>query len=69
MKNKKNSAHALGASEAWHLSLPLMISFNKTEAAIFPMKSMLPGGFQFLLRSSVCVLCIDHQPSNFNNRK
>ena len=24
------------ASVVWHLSLPLMISFNKTEAAIFP---------------------------------
>jgi len=26
----------LGASVVWHLSLPMMNSFNKTEAAIFP---------------------------------
>jgi len=32
---KRSSAHALGASVVWHFSLPLMKSFNKTEAAVF----------------------------------
>ena len=32
----KSSAHALGASMEWHFS------FNKTEAAIFLMQTMLP---------------------------
>ena len=36
------SAHALGASMEWHFSFPLMKSFNKTEAAIFAMQTMLP---------------------------
>ena len=36
-----------GASELWHISLPLMNSFNKTEAAIFPMPSMLSQDFPF----------------------
>jgi len=35
-------AHALGASMDWHYSFPLTTSFNKTEAAIFPMQAMLP---------------------------
>jgi len=30
-----------GASVVWHLSLPLMNSFSKTEAAIFPKQAML----------------------------
>jgi len=29
----------------WHLPLPLMNSFNKTMAAIFPMQVMLPQDF------------------------
>ena len=37
---KQSSAHALGASVVWHLSLPLMNRFNKAEAAIFPMQDM-----------------------------
>jgi len=39
---KKSFAHALWESVVGHLSLPLMKSFNKTEAAIFPMQTMLP---------------------------
>jgi len=38
-----------GASVVWYLSLPLMNSFNKTEAAIFPMQAMLPEDFLFFL--------------------
>ena len=34
------------APVVWHLSLPLMNN-NKTEAAIFPMQSMLPEDFPF----------------------
>ena len=36
-----------GASVVWHPSLPLMNSFNKTEAAIFP---VLPEDFNYFLR-------------------
>ena len=32
---KWTSAHALGVPVVWHLSLPLMNSFNKTKAALF----------------------------------
>jgi len=32
----------------WHLALPLMNSFNKTEAAIFTLQAMLPEGFPFI---------------------
>jgi len=38
----RSSGSALGVSVEWHLSLPLMNSFNKTKAAIFPMRAMLP---------------------------
>jgi len=31
----------------WHFSFPLMNSFNKTEAAIFDLQSMLPEEFPF----------------------
>ena len=34
-------------SVVWHLSLQLMNSFNKTEAAIFPMQAMIPFDFPF----------------------
>jgi len=37
----------LGVSVVWHLSLPWMDSFNKTETAIFHMQAMLPKGFLF----------------------
>jgi len=37
----------LGASVVWHPSLPLMNSFDKTEAAFFLVQDMLPGGFPF----------------------
>jgi len=45
---KKNSAHALGASVVWYLSLPLINSFNKTEAAIFPCRLCFLRGFSFI---------------------
>ena len=35
-----------GASVVWHISLPLMNSFNKSDAAIFPMQVMLPEDFR-----------------------
>ena len=35
------------ASVVWHLSLPLMNSFNKTESAISPMQSMFPYDYLF----------------------
>jgi len=44
---KKSSAHALGASMGWHVSFPLMNSFNNTEAAIFLTQTMLPLDFPF----------------------
>ena len=31
----------------WHFSFPLMNSFNKTAAAVFPMQTMLPKDFSF----------------------
>ena len=34
----------------WHLSIPLMNSFNKTKAAIFSMRAMLSEDFSLLLR-------------------
>jgi len=37
----------MNALVLWHLSLPLMNSFNITEAAIFPIKASLPEGFLF----------------------
>jgi len=37
-------------SKVWHLLLPLMNSFNKTQAAVFPMQTMLLENFPFLLR-------------------
>jgi len=37
-----------GASMVWHHSLLLMNSFNKTEAAVFFIKAMLPEGFLFI---------------------
>jgi len=42
---KRSWAHALGASEVWHLSFLLMNSFNKTEAAILSIHAMLPKDF------------------------
>jgi len=36
-----------GASVVWHLLLPLMNSFNKTEAAFSPMQVMLSWDFSF----------------------
>ena len=38
----------LGASMVWHLSLPLMNSFNKTEAAVFPCGLCFLRAFPFL---------------------
>ena len=35
----------LSLSFVWHLSLPWMNSFNKTEAVIFPVQTMLPKDF------------------------
>jgi len=47
LKIEVSSCPKGGASVVWHLSSPLMDSFNKTDAAIFPMQAMLPEGFQF----------------------
>ena len=33
----------LGASVVWHISLPLINSFNKTETAIFLKQAVLPA--------------------------
>jgi len=41
----ENKTHALRASVVWYLSLPLMNSFNKTDAATFPMPAMLSYDF------------------------
>ena len=37
----------IGGNGGGHISLPLMNSFNKTEAAIFPMPAMLSKDFLF----------------------
>jgi len=37
----------MDGSVVWHLSLPLMNGFNKTEAAIFLMQAVLYEGFLF----------------------
>ena len=39
---KWSSAYRLGASVVWHLSLPLMNSFIKTEAAVFSFRACFP---------------------------
>ena len=44
---KNNSAHAHGASVVWNILLPLVNTFNKTEAATFLMQVVLPEGFLF----------------------
>jgi len=44
-----------GASMEWHLPFPLINSFNKTEAANFPMQTMLLEDSPFLrLISNFC---------------
>ena len=45
---KKSSAHALGASVVWHPSLPLMNSFNKTEAVFFSCRLCFLRAFPFI---------------------
>jgi len=67
-----SSAHALGeASVVWHLSLILMDSFNKTEAAIFPCRICLLRDFPFfsleltnretiLFDASIASICKEH---------
>jgi len=58
-KNKTNKSNVVfvfiwvlrmryGASVVWHLSWPLMDSFNKTEAAILLKQAVLREGFPFL---------------------
>jgi len=42
---ENSSAHAL---VVWHLLLPLMNSFNKTDAAIFMYRLRFHGAFPFL---------------------
>jgi len=42
----------------WPLSLPLMKSFNKTEAAVFPMQAMLPEDFP--LFSQIILKLLNH---------
>jgi len=45
---KWSSAHALGASVVWHHSLPLINSFNKTEAAVFSCRLCFLRAFPFI---------------------
>jgi len=45
---KKSFAHALGASVVCHLSLPLINSFNTTEAAFSPCKLCFLRPFPFI---------------------
>ena len=45
---KWSSAHALGASVVWHHSLPLMNSFNKTDAAVFSCRLCFLRAFPFI---------------------
>jgi len=45
---KKSSAHSLWVSVVWHLSLPIMNSFNKTEAAISQSRLRCLRAFAFL---------------------
>ena len=45
---KWSSAHALGASVVWHHSLPLMNSFNKTEAVVFSCRLCFLRAFPFI---------------------
>ena len=59
---KWSSAHALGASVVWHHSLPLMNSFNKTEAAVFSCRLCLLRAFPFIsliLHIILTILTID----------
>jgi len=46
----------LGASEEWHISLPLMNSFNKTEAAVFTCSLCFMGHFILILINQVFYL-------------
>ena len=51
-----------GASVVWHHSLPLMNSFNKTEAAVFSCRLCFPRAFPFIsliLKSTYPWQCID----------
>jgi len=48
----------LGASVVWHISLPLINSFNKPEAAIYPMKAVLPEVFLFSQLNYKYLQCI-----------
>jgi len=45
---KWSSAHALGVSVAWHLSLLLINGFNKTEAAVFLCRLCFLRAFPFI---------------------
>jgi len=40
--DKQSSAHALGGLSGMALFITIKNSFNKTEAAIFPMQALLP---------------------------
>ena len=44
---EKKSSHVLVASMVWHISLLLMNSFNKTEAAMFFIHAPFSEGFPF----------------------
>jgi len=44
----------LGSSVAWHLSLPLMNSSNKTEAAYFPCRLCILRAFHFISLLCFC---------------
>jgi len=52
----------LGMLMVWHLSLPKMYSFNKTEVGIFPMHATLPEDSLFL-SFIYCTWCKASSPS------
>jgi len=52
----------------WHLSLPLMNSFNKTEAAIFPCRLCFLKAFPFIsLLCRACRACYYKDPTLITN--
>ena len=50
-----------GASVVWHLSLPLMNSFNKTEAAVVLCRLCFQGAFLFSLLHLLFILTLTRE--------
>jgi len=57
-----------GASVVWHLSVPLMNSFNKTEAAICPMQRVLTEGSPFFSVVLIYILILKSPDSILEHR-